>query len=83
MLLCRLGGSKMVLRHDADEMPVHLLGEGAVEIVGAKPCFHMTHRDLQIEAAQGGGKGGGGIAMHQHQIRPAVLQHALHALQHA
>ena len=37
----------------------------------------MAHRNLQVEAGQGGNKGGGSIAVNQHHIGPHLFQHFL------
>ena len=63
----------------AHQGAVHLLGEGRIHVVGAKTGLHMSHRDLVIKGSKGAGKGGGGIAMNQNQIRLCLLQHPVHA----
>ena len=75
------GGGEIKLRDDGDRLAVKLLGEGAIDIEGPQPRLHVPHRDLQIEAGQGGNKGGGGIAVDQHNVRLDLLQHALDPLQ--
>ena len=59
------------------EAAVHLLGKGGILAAGTKPRFHVSYRRLVIISRQRPGEGGGGIAVHQHQIRPFRRQHAI------
>ena len=69
ILLGKFRGSKIVLADDTHSLPVEFLRIGAVNVVSPQTGFHMAHRNLQVEAGQGGNKGCGGIAVNQHHIR--------------
>ena len=65
---------KVEIRNAACKLAVHLLGEGAVLVMGAQACFHMAYCRLMIVGSQGTSKSCRGIAMHQHDIRLFRLQ---------
>ncbi len=77
-----LRGSEVQVRYQVDRLAAELLWEGGLQVVGAQPRLHMADRDLKIEAGKRRGKTGCGIAVHQHNIGPEVLQNLLHAEQH-
>ena len=70
-----LGGSKMQIGNIGGQGPVHLLREGGVFVKGTQPRFHMAHLHLGIERSQSRHKGGGSVAVDQHQIRLGLFQH--------
>ena len=74
-----LGGREVQVRDIAHQGAVHLLGEGRILIIGAKAGLHMAHGDLVVKGRQRPGKGGGGVAVDQNHVRPALLHHLLHA----
>ena len=51
------------------EAAVHLLGEGGVTAIGAQSGLYMAHGDLCIKSGQSRGTGGGGVAVHQNDVR--------------
>ena len=59
--LCR---RKMKCADDTYCLTVELFRIRALDVVGSKARFYMAHRNLEIETAQGGGKGSSSIAMH-------------------
>ena len=60
-------------------LPVHLLGVGGPLVIGPQAGLHVAHRDLVVESGQRPGKGGGGVAVDQHQVGLGLLQHPVHA----
>ena len=74
-------GTEMQVGNVAHQLAVHLLREWGVLVPGAQAGLHMTHLDLMVESGQSTGKGGGGVAMDQHQVGLGLLQHPLHAQQ--
>src|SRR5699024_3289596 len=76
------GGGKVQISQAAGEHAVHLLREGGVFVVGAQAGLHVAHPRLGVERAQRGGKGGGGVAVHQHDVRLAARDHLPHSLHH-
>ena len=75
------GGGKIILGDNTHSQPVKFLRIGGIDVVGTKPGFHMAHRNLQIEAGEGSDKGGGSVAVNQHDIRLFGFQHGLDPLQ--
>ena len=71
----------MQLGHLGDQAAVCLLWEGVIEVVGAQTRLHMAHGDLVVEGGEGGGKGGGGVALHQHQVGAVFGKFQTQALQ--
>ena len=76
-----LGGGEIVPGNDADRLAVEFLGIRRIDIVGAQSCLDVPDRDLQIEAGKCGDKGGGGIAVHQHNVGLDLFQHGTDALE--
>ena len=74
-----LRGGKVQGGDAARELAVHFLRERAVDIVGAEACLHMAHGNLVVVGSQRSGKGGGSIAMHQHDVRLLLLQDLVQA----
>ena len=75
------GGAEVEVCNGAHHLPVHLLGEGGPLIVGAQARLHVTHRNLVVEGGQGSGKGGGGVAVDQHQVGLGLVKHVVHTQQ--
>ena len=63
------GGGEMQRRKAADDPAVHFLGPGMVDIAAAQPRLDMRDRDLAIVCRQRGAHRGGGIALHDDDIR--------------
>ena len=61
-------GGEVVIGQRPGQPAVQFFGVRLVFVPGAQTSLDMTHRDLQIISRQGGGKGGGGVAMHQYQV---------------
>ena len=76
-----IGGSKMQLGDLGDQAAVGLLRERIKDVVGAQASLHVAHGNLVVEGGQGCSKGGGGIALHQHQIGPVLGKFQPQALQ--
>ena len=81
VLLRQLRGSEVILTDDAHSLTVEVLGVRGIDIVGPQSRLHMAHGDLQIEAGQGGDKGGGGVAVDQDHIGFLFFQHLPDAVQ--
>ena len=79
-LLCR---RKMVLRNHADRLPVKFLRKRRIQLIGAQPRLHVSHRNLHIKAGQRGGEGRRRVAMHQHKVGFRLGQHVFQLLHHA
>jgi hypothetical protein len=62
-------GGKVVVSQNPGQLPVDFFREGAMLVPGAEARFHVAHGDFQVEGRQGRHKGGGGIAVDQHQVR--------------
>ena len=65
------------------DLAVHLLGPGAVDVVGAQSGLDVAHGNLLVEGGQGGGRGGGGVAVDEDDVGLALFQHVAHAGEHA
>lgn len=76
-------GREMVGGDASGDLAVHLFGPGAVDVVGAQPCFDVAHGDLPIECGEGGGGAGGSVAMHEHYVGARFVEHVAHAREHA
>jgi hypothetical protein len=63
--------------------PVHLLGKRLGQVACAQTGFHMSYRHVLVEGRQGGGKRGGGVALHQHHVGTLGLDHRLERRQDA
>ena len=74
-----LGGRKVQVGHIAHQHPVHFLRIGGIFVAGTQARLHMADGHLMIKRRQGPGKGGGGIAMDQNQVRLSLLDNAVHA----
>ena len=83
VLLAEGRGGKVVGGYAAGDLAVHLLGPGAVDVVGAEAGLHVAHGNLLIEGSEGSGGGGGGVAVDQHHIGLARLEHVAHTGEHA
>ena len=81
----RLGGRRRRvedLRQAVGQASVHLLREGTVDVVGAQARLHVGDGDHAVEGGQSGGEGGGGVAVHQHQVGLGLLQQGVDAVEH-
>ena len=63
-------------------LPVHLLGPRAIDVVSPEAGLDMTHRNLLIESGEGGSGACGRVSMDQDHIRLALLEHIAHAGKH-
>ena len=72
----------MQFRQTAGEGAVHLLGKRRIPVIGAQSGLHMAHRRLLVKGAQSRRKGGGGISMDQHDVRPALFHYLGHPFHH-
>ena len=72
----------MIFGDSSGDLSIHLFGPRGVDVVGAKPGFHMTDRDLLIECGKSRRGRGGCISMHKHQIRVNLFEHITHTRQH-
>jgi len=61
---------KVQLGQPRGQHPVKLLRKGLPEIAGAQPGLHMADSHALIKRRQSAAKRGGGVALHQHQVRP-------------
>ena len=68
VIRCQLCRGEVVLRHDANGLPVELLRVGRIDIVGAEAGFYMSDRNLKIEAGKSRHEGCGGVAMNKDHI---------------
>lgn len=82
ILLARLRRGKVILAHDVDRLAVELLGPGAVDVVRAQAGLDMAHGYLQVEAREGRGEAGRGVAVHEHDVGPLVLEDGPELEQH-
>jgi len=70
-----LGGrGKVQAGQLGDQAAIGLFGERIVEIIGAQSGFHMPNRDPVVKSCQGSSEGGGGISLHQNQLRMLLLK---------
>ena len=83
VLLAEWRGGKVVGGDAAGDLAIHLLGPGAVDVVGAEAGLHVAHGNLLVEGSEGSGGGGGGVAVDQHHIGLARLEHVAHTGEHA
>ena len=74
-----LGRRKMQVRHIAHQHPIHLLRIRGILIAGTQARLYMADGYLMVEGRQGSGKGGGGIAVDQNQVRLGLLDDTVHA----
>lgn len=74
VLLARLRGGEVVLAHDIDRLAVELLRPGAVDVVRAQARLDVTHGDLKVKARECRGEAGRGVAVHEHDVGPLVLE---------
>ena len=64
-----------------DQTAVGLLRERVKQVVGAQAGLHVANGNLLVEGGQGGGEGGGGVSLNQHQIRGMLGELLLQPLQ--
>ncbi|MCY1404677.1 hypothetical protein D9M71_198920 [compost metagenome] len=64
-----VGGREMQVGDDAGQAPVGFFGPRRLEVAGAQPGLDVGDRDLPVEGGEGGDETGGGVAMHQDDIR--------------
>lgn len=76
-------GREVVGGDPSGDLAVHFFRPGAVDVVGAQPCFDVAHGDLPIECGEGGGGAGGSVAMHEHYVGARFVEHVAHAREHA
>ncbi len=72
--------ASVILRH---ERSIRFLWEGRRQVPGPQSRFDMTDRHARIKGRQRGRQTGGRIALHQHDIRPFLVQDIPHRQQHA
>ena len=82
-LLAEGRGGEVVGGDTAGDLAVHLLGPGAVDVVGAEAGLHVPHGNLLIEGCEGSGGGGCGVTVDQHHIGLALLEYVAHTGEHA
>lgn len=56
------------------------MGKGEYLLYVRKPASYMPHARLLIKSAKRRGKAGGGVAMHQHDVGMALVDHIADAL---
>ena len=78
ILLTEGGGGKVVCGNAPCNLTIHLLRPRTVDVVGAQTSLNMTYRNLLIESSKCGCSTGGGIAVYQHHIGLALLEHIAH-----
>ena len=71
----------MIVGQDPGQVAVDFLGERPVFVPGAQTGFDVAHGNFQVEGRQGRHEGGGGVAVHQHQVRLLLAQHLFQAEQ--
>src|SRR6266404_4420716 len=81
MLIGTFFGGKQVLCNSMCEETVNLFRHRAIE--AAQTCLHMHHWHTQFDGRQGVGNGRVYVAHHEHEIRLALQQDLLEALQNA
>ena len=74
--------SKVVSSNTACNLAVHLLRPRAIDVMRTQTSLHMTNRNLLVEGCQGSSCAGSGIAMHQHYIGFALVEHIAHTREH-
>ncbi|MCY1539258.1 hypothetical protein D9M68_748370 [compost metagenome] len=72
-------GREMPLGQARDHGPVGLFRKRAVAVAGAQARLDVGDRDALVKRGQGGGKRGGGVALHDHDLRPLLGQGLAHA----
>lgn len=82
VLLTGLRGGEVVLAHDVDRLAVELLGPGAVDVMRAQAGLDVAHGYLQVEARERRGEAGRGVAVHEHDVGPLVLEDGPELEQH-
>ena len=78
---CFLSRCKMQTGSKSDGLPVKFFRIGRFHIISTKSRFHMSYRNLQIEAGQCGYKRSRSISMYQYHIRMHFLQHLFDPIQ--
>ncbi len=77
-----LGGREMQVGDHRGQAAVGLLRPGLVDVAGTQAGLNVAHRNLPVEGREGGNETGGGIAVHQHDVRTmtvvAVIEFAHH-----
>src|SRR5947209_7831899 len=56
----------------ARQEPIHLLGEGRVEVSGTQACLDMGERHSLIERTKSGGENSCGISLPEHNVRQII-----------
>ena len=74
-------GSEVEAGELGEQSAIGFLGEGVQQVVGAQARLHMANGNLLVEGGQAGRKGGGGVPLHQHQLRGVGLEIIAKALQ--
>ena len=82
ILPTRLRRCEVILTDNIHGLTIELLGPGTVYVVGAKPRLHMPHGNLQIEAGERCSKACGRVAVHEHHVRPFLLENGLQLQQY-
>jgi hypothetical protein len=63
-----ISGGKVELGNLGNQPPVGFLGVGAEQVIGAESGFNVADGNLVVEGGEGGGEGGGGVALDDHEI---------------
>ena len=82
VLFAGLRGGEIVLAHDVDGLAVELLRPGAVDVVRAQAGLDVSNGNLQVEARERRREAGRGVAVHEHDVGPLVLEDRLELEQH-
>ena len=82
VLPTRLRRGEVVLTHDVDGLAVELLRPGAVDVVRAQAGLDVSNGNLQVEARERRREAGRGVAVHEHDVGPLVLEDRLELEQH-
>ena len=71
--------AEVQVRDGGHQLPVHLLREGGIFVIGPQSRLHVAHRHLMVEGGQRSGKSGGGIAVDQDHVRLQGFNGLIHA----
>jgi len=78
----RFRGRKMQVGQHTRQFAIGLFGPGRLQVTGTQPGFDVANGHFLVEGGQGGGEGGGGVAMHQDHVRLFFAEHVAQAEQY-